>query len=493
MLTRKTGEVEIEVEGEGDSTAGRALDASLTMDVPDSWLYEPPISETPAPQPAMSSSAPKPAVVDEVPPPPLTASELECAPSRPMTPTPLRVRRRRNHIRHQHPYRNDGSAPVMASQQPMESLARKLSQQTLITRRDQGQDSSECKPAAPTATPLTDSMQGLEPGDTDTAMDIDPVEADLFEPLQLPVPRSVEMMRRRRMLSRRQMSSASRGGDLATKPTEPLPEPIQPLEFSSRPTVDLAMKPIEPDSLPSTRTNADKAIEALDPNEALKPIGALDSIEALKAVGTLNPIEAFDPIEPLLPQRKTAHSRLPRAEDLGHLLPRSSINVADSIEAIEPAVPSRKPIRSLEALVMRPLPGTWRDYPPIEIDPKDGATLPDLEADEGFCDGADELSWLNDGGSTLAGPSRLVQNNGVLRFKRSSEAAMQCTVVVQKSARMRRRRQRKHEARSRASSTIPTSIIDGPDLPLPYPTEEGPASPMDNGSAERHLAYDRVH
>lgn len=142
---------------------------------------------------------------------------------------------------------------------------------------------------------------------------------------------------------------------------------------------------------------------------------------------------------------------------------------------------------------MRPLPGTWRDYPPIEIDPKDGATLPDLEADEGFCDGADELSWLNDGGSSLAGPSRLVQNNGVLRFKRSSEAAMQCTVVVQKSARMRRRRQRKHEARSRASSTIPTSIIDGPDLPLPYPTEEGPASPMDNGSAERHLAYDRVH
>ncbi|UNI20570.1 hypothetical protein JDV02_006645 [Purpureocillium takamizusanense] len=438
------------------------------MDVPDSWLFEPPISEPPAPQPTMSPSAPNAVPVDEVPPPPMTASELESAASRPMTPTPLRVRRRRNHVRHQHPYRNDGSAPLMASQQPIESLARKLSQQTLMARRDQDHDSSERMPTTLMAASLTeDSMQGHEPARyDDSAMEIDPVEADDLEPLRLPLPRSVEMMRRRRMLSRRQVpSSARRGPDVTAK----MPEPVEALPLLSRSISDLAMKSIEPDSLPPVGTTKDETIDALDP------------------------------IETLLPPRRAARSTIPATEELyyrtegvRHPHPYSTTNATEPLEPIEPTLPSRKPTRSLEALVMRPLPGTWRDHPPIEALSKDSATVPEPEADEGFCDGADELSWLNDCGSSLAGPSRLIQSNGVLRFKRSSEAAMQCSVVVQKTARMRRRRQRKQEVRSRASSLIPTSFMDCPDVPVPYLNQGGPALAVDKESAEPRLDYDGI-
>ncbi|KAJ6443262.1 chitosanase [Purpureocillium lavendulum] len=464
------------------------------MDVPDSWPYEPPVPHPPSLRPAITS-APRQhvnAFDDEVPPPPLTVSELECATYSPLTTAPLRTRRRRNHIRHQHPYRHDGAAPVMQSQQPMESLTRKLSQQTLKPQPDQDRESSAWTTTALTAPPPVDTMQDLVRGHVDMAMDIDPIEAGDLEPLHLPLPRSVEMMRRRRMYSHRQLPSTRRGVDGAPKSIERIDS-----RLSSRRMMDMASKPLEAHSLltpretadsstiepqPSSRRTMDISLEVIELNSSLTPHAAADTA-----------VEPLEPIE-LPPTRRAVDAAMKRIGRLKPLLPPlSTVSVADSIEPIEPLLPSRAPMKSLDALPTRPLPGTWRDYPPIEVDPKDGAGLPELEADEGFCEGADELPWLTQGGSSLAGPSRLIQSNGVLRFKRSSEAAMQCSVVVQKTARMRRRRQRKQETRSRASSTVPTPNTDRPDLPFTQLIDAGPAPPISDTRAEHHFIHSSAH
>ncbi|ODA80226.1 hypothetical protein RJ55_03184 [Drechmeria coniospora] len=177
------------------------------------------------------------------------------------------------------------------------------------------------------------------------------------------------------------------------------------------------------------------------------------------------------------------HSRMaidvdsdPDPADARHLLP-----VPRSVEMMrlrrmhsrrEPSRPTRvrhagrrpHPPPAVRRETMRPsvdhvteaLPTPSHNQPPIEVDPMEDPTFPGLEPDEGFGDGPDNVSWLSDGRILVDSQSDVLGGNGILHFRSSAETALQCSVVVQKHARMRRRRQRKRETASRASSVMPT-------------------------------------
>lgn len=70
----------------------------------------------------------------------------------------------------------------------------------------------------------------------------------------------------------------------------------------------------------------------------------------------------------------------------------------------------------------------------------------ELEADEGYCEGADDMAWLA-GAVAVEGLPRIARSSGLLRFKTSTEAALQCSLVVRKHPRMRKRRRKKLETR----------------------------------------------
>ncbi|KAK2597452.1 hypothetical protein QQS21_005922 [Conoideocrella luteorostrata] len=76
-----------------------------------------------------------------------------------------------------------------------------------------------------------------------------------------------------------------------------------------------------------------------------------------------------------------------------------------------------------------------------------------LLSDEGYCDNLGELAGEGDGHNLIRSLARHARTSGVLQYRTSAEAALQCHQVVQRAPRMRRRRHRKHQTRLRASST----------------------------------------
>lgn len=119
-----------------------------------------------------------------------------------------------------------------------------------------------------------------------------------------------------------------------------------------------------------------------------------------------------------------------------------------------------------------------RSLPVMALEPIVDMSLLELEADEGYCDGNDDMSWLVDA-ANMSGVSRTVRSNGVLKFRTSTEAALQCSMVVHKNPRMRRRRQKKLETRLKPTDTsagsrkgpAPTTAECPDELllsPLPY-------------------------
>ncbi|PHH62362.1 hypothetical protein CDD81_7224 [Ophiocordyceps australis] len=95
---------------------------------------------------------------------------------------------------------------------------------------------------------------------------------------------------------------------------------------------------------------------------------------------------------------------------------------------------------------------------PLEAPDPSSSMCGKLEADEGYCEGADDMSWL-DGDEVMAGLSSTARSNGLLKFQTSAERAMQCSMVVRKAARMRRRRHQKRETRMRPSETETATAV----------------------------------
>lgn len=81
-----------------------------------------------------------------------------------------------------------------------------------------------------------------------------------------------------------------------------------------------------------------------------------------------------------------------------------------------------------------------------------------VAADEGYCDGDEDLSWLDSEHAALLGAANNYRRRGMLSFRTSQEAAMQCsTVLVRNTPRMRRRRRHKQGRRLSTATDISQS------------------------------------
>ncbi|CEJ82528.1 hypothetical protein VHEMI02587 [[Torrubiella] hemipterigena] len=78
-------------------------------------------------------------------------------------------------------------------------------------------------------------------------------------------------------------------------------------------------------------------------------------------------------------------------------------------------------------------------------------TCPILEADEGYCEGEDDFSWLESQAETIGLPNSL-RKRGILRYQSSQDAALRSANLVRNQTRMRKRRLKRRESRSYAGS-----------------------------------------
>ncbi|PHH68678.1 hypothetical protein CDD82_364 [Ophiocordyceps australis] len=122
-------------------------------------------------------------------------------------------------------------------------------------------------------------------------------------------------------------------------------------------------------------------------------------------------------------------------------------------QAFGSATAGGPPIARAEQSSAQPRPAsTTESKAPVEAQDSNPSMGGKLEADEGYCEGDDDMSWLG-GDELMPGLSSSARSNGLLKFQTSAERAMQCSMVVRKTARMRRRRHHKREIRKRPPET----------------------------------------
>jgi hypothetical protein len=101
-----------------------------------------------------------------------------------------------------------------------------------------------------------------------------------------------------------------------------------------------------------------------------------------------------------------------------------------------------------------------------ETDPKQSlGWCEDLDVDEGYGDGVEDYAWASDSRSLIQSLAKHARQSGALKYKTSTEAALECTQIVHKAPRMRRRRHKKNQTRLRASSTASTCGFDAHNTP----------------------------
>ncbi|KAK9445740.1 hypothetical protein VB005_00854 [Metarhizium brunneum] len=150
-------------------------------------------------------------------------------------------------------------------------------------------------------------------------------------------------------------------------------------------------------------------------------------------------------------------------------------NILTPFAEYDPNVPQLEPEKPLPStpaefpsMVMIPESTTTQHHVPLpEVDPKHKLGFEDLDLDEGYGHGTDELVWTNDGHGLLQSLASRARKSGALAYRTSSEAAMDCSQVVHKVPRMRRRRHKKNQTRLQASSSIKTCGIDSHDITTP--------------------------
>lgn len=100
----------------------------------------------------------------------------------------------------------------------------------------------------------------------------------------------------------------------------------------------------------------------------------------------------------------------------------------------------------------------------IEVDPKQNLESDDFDLDEGYGDGFEDFAWANDGRSLIRSLANHARKSGALRYRTSAEAALECSQIVHRAPRMRRRRHKKNQTRLRASSTVSTCGFDNQNI-----------------------------
>ncbi|POR39169.1 Uncharacterized protein TPAR_00626 [Tolypocladium paradoxum] len=312
---------------------------------------------------------------------------------------------------------------------PMNTLVQGMNRQTLHTFDYADQD----------------RMQELVRDQSDMIMDVDPDEVEAKEAPLPPMARSFEMMRIRR-------KRTSRG--------RPVPGPWHSSEDAG------ASRPEQPS--PTTRHAQNPTTEPSPaPRQSPLEVGP-EEMEAKEA-----------PLVPTLRSLKLMPSRC-RSTRRGRPLTGPWHLFEDARPRPEEPSPTT---RHAQNATLEPLPAIWRSQPPVAVDAADDSACLDLEPDEGYCEGGDDMSWLGAASMLMGG----LPTNGRLRFRTSAEAAMQCSVVVQKNPRMRRRRQRKMDTRLRASSTVTDASFDtySSSMMLEAPEVLDPERPFVEPVAER--------
>ncbi|KAM4063916.1 hypothetical protein HRG_007006 [Hirsutella rhossiliensis] len=105
--------------------------------------------------------------------------------------------------------------------------------------------------------------------------------------------------------------------------------------------------------------------------------------------------------------------------------PRPGSVAASSMQLVQPPTMA-PPIE--DSATAKPHPVFERNLPTMAVEPVVDMSFLELEADEGYCEGADDMSWLADSAS-MNGMSRAVRSNSLLKFRTSTEAALQCSLL----------------------------------------------------------------
>ncbi|KAG8418021.1 hypothetical protein J3459_006263 [Metarhizium acridum] len=152
-----------------------------------------------------------------------------------------------------------------------------------------------------------------------------------------------------------------------------------------------------------------------------------------------------------------------------------------NVPKLEPEKPLSSTPAEFASMVMVPESTTTQHHVPLpEVDPKQELGCQGLDLDEGYGHGTNEFVWTNDGHSLIQSLASRARKSGALVYRTSSEAAMDCSQVVHKVPRMRRRRHKKNQTRLQASSSIKTCGIDSQDITTP-------SHPVDDKNQHGHL------
>ncbi|KHN99411.1 uncharacterized protein MAM_03109 [Metarhizium album ARSEF 1941] len=143
---------------------------------------------------------------------------------------------------------------------------------------------------------------------------------------------------------------------------------------------------------------------------------------------------------------------------------------------LEPERPPSPPADSPSVKLMPGSAETEHHAPLLEVDPKQKLECKDLDLDEGYGAGTDELIWTNDGHSLIQSLANHARKSGALVYRTSSEAAMDCSQIVYKAPRMRRRRHKNH-TRLQESPSINAYGIDRQNIINPGHPADGKNQP----------------
>lgn len=124
-------------------------------------------------------------------------------------------------------------------------------------------------------------------------------------------------------------------------------------------------------------------------------------------------------------------------------------------EGLDLPLPQRsfKKLRSVESPTILDPTLHWRAVPVPEETTRNHAAGASSGADEGYYEGDDDLSWLDHDDAATLGVAGHLRRRGLLRYRSSQEAAMQCsTKLVRNEPRMRRRRKQKERRLSTATN-----------------------------------------
>ena len=169
------------------------------------------------------------------------------------------------------------------------------------------------------------------------------------------------------------------------------------------------------------------------------------------------------------------------------VLSATALPPAESLDLPPLSQSSFMKLRSVESPTILDTTLHWRAVPVPEETARNHAVGALSSADEGYCEGDDDLSWLDNDDAATLGVAGHLRRRGLLRYRSSQEAAMQCsTKLVRNEPRMRRRRKQKERRLSTATNVSQvTDLLSSSTSQLPPLTSSLPLTTA--LATERHV------